>query len=323
MTPAVRLLPLAVAIAMVIWAGGLRPTWGHDGPHKGRGAPAAPIDPHVAYPTRLIAAGGGHFHAILAGAEGDWLLAGTHLGLFRSLDRGLTWRLAAARFSGEDVHALVRDPATGVIRAVTHGQGLLASTDGGRTWTDDSAGLPTRDLHALAIDPNVPDHVYVWAVGHGLLRREGATSSWQRRAPSNALGDVRALAVHPRNSQRLYAATDHGIWLSSDGGRNWSQPPDGLRAPAAGIALVPGSGGTLIAATEEGVFFGDATASRWRPAHSSPRWWGPLTGFAVASTSADVIALSHEGVVARLSLDGGEWTPLAQAPPRRQARGRE
>jgi hypothetical protein len=133
MTLLSRLLVLAFTIAIAISAGWIRPVWSHDGPH-GRGRePHVRIDPAVTYPARLIAAGGGHFHAILVDASAEWLLAGTHLGLFRSIDRGLTWRLAASRFSDEDVHALVRDPVAGVIRAATHGQGLVLSADEGRT----------------------------------------------------------------------------------------------------------------------------------------------------------------------------------------------
>jgi photosystem II stability/assembly factor-like uncharacterized protein len=318
-----RLLVLAFTIPMAISVGSIGPAWGHDGPHDRRGKPQVRIDPAVTYPARLIAAGGGHFHAILVDTSAGWLLAGTHLGLFRSVDSGLTWRLAASRFSGKDVHALVRDPVTGVIRAATHGQGLVMSGDEGRTWKDDSSGLPTLDLHALALDPHRPDHVYVWAVGHGLLHRTSAAPRWERLAPANALGDVRALGVHPKDSQRLYAATDRGIWLSADGGRHWEQPADGLRTPAAGIALVRASSDVLLAATDSGVFVGDPSASRWRPAGSSPTWWGPLVAFTSSAAGTDIIALSHEGIVAARRFDGTEWTPLAHTPAARQTNHRE
>jgi photosystem II stability/assembly factor-like uncharacterized protein len=165
--------------------------------------------------------------------------------------------------------------------------------------------------------------VYVWAVGHGLLCRTSAGPRWQRIAPANALGDVRALAVHPRDSKRLYAATEGGIWLSADGGRHWEQPPDGLRMPTAGIALFRASSDVLLAATETGVFLGDDSASGWRPAGSSPTWWGPLVAFTSSAPGTDVIALSHEGIVAARRFDGGEWIPLAHTMAARQAPRRE
>jgi hypothetical protein len=287
---------------------------GHDAPHGGHASGVTRIDPRVAYPARLVAAGGGHFHAILVGPSLRWILAGTHLGLFRSVDRGLTWRLAAPRFSGEDVHAIVPDPVTGRITCATHGQGLVASADGGRTWQDDSPGLPSRDLHALALDPRQPGRVYAWAVGHGLLTRDAPGGRWQRLAPANSLGDVRALAVHPTDHERLYAATATGVWVSADGGRRWGQPPGGLRTPAAGLAVVPGLPGVVIAATADGIFEGDALAGQWRPVRAAPEGWGPLVDFTVVPADGFVIAVSHEGVVASRRIEGGDWTPLAEAP---------
>ena len=297
--------------------------YAHDAPRGSRSGGSRPIDPRVTYPARLIAAGGGHFHAILVGPLARWMLAGTHFGLFRSRDRGLTWQLIAARFSGEDVHALVRDPATGRISAATHGQGLVVSPDGGQTWKDDSDGLPTHDLHALAIDPRRPSRVYVWAVDHGLLTRDAPGQRWHRLAPARSLGDVRALAVHPRDQERLYAATATGIWLSSDGGRRWEQPADGLKKPAAGLAVVAGAPEVVMAATEDGIFAADITARQWRPAEAAPEWWGPLVALVPGPTSRYVVGLSHEGVVARRRIDGGEWRPLSEALSGRRAARQE
>jgi hypothetical protein len=93
-----------------------------------------------------------------------------------------------------------------------------------------------------------------------------------------------------------------------------------LRVPAAGIAIVRASSDALLAATDTGVFFGDTSASGWRPAPSAPTWWGPLVAFAPSTTRADIIAVSHEGIVAARRFDGGEWTPLAHTSAAQQAR---
>jgi hypothetical protein len=311
----------AVAVALACTASLSGAVYGHDVPHGSRSGTRTRIDPRVTYSSRLVAAGGGHFHALLVGPDVRWILAGTHLGLFRSHDRGLTWQLVAPRFSGEDVHALVRDVKTGRISAATHGQGLVVSADGGRSWTDDSRGLPSRDLHALALDPGAPSRTYVWVVGHGLLRRDGAGAAWQRLVPASTLGDVRTLAVHPSDRDRIYAATATGVWVSRDGGHHWERPPDGLRTPVGGLALVPGREGILLAATEDGLFAGDTTARQWRRAGSAPDWWGPLVAFAVEPGRGHVIALSHEGVVARRVVEAGEWTPLPEAGSSHQPSG--
>jgi hypothetical protein len=161
------LIGLVLVAGALVLAGG---TTGHEG-HEHR-APGEAIDPEHAYPYGLIAAGGGHFHALLVTPDLRTLFAGTHIGLFRSQDRGVTWRLVASRFSGDDVHAVAVDGKTGVLYAATHGQGLLASPDQGAHWYDESDALPGRDLHALALEP-MTGGVYVWAVG---------TLTWARMA---------------------------------------------------------------------------------------------------------------------------------------------
>jgi photosystem II stability/assembly factor-like uncharacterized protein len=198
-------------------------------------APARRIDPTVGYPAGVVSGGGGHFHSLLlARGSGTPLFAGTHLGLFRSDDDGRTWRLAAARFSGEDVHALAA--SHGALYAATHGQGLLVSPDSGVHWRNDSRGLPGRDLHALAVDPRHPDVVYVWVVGHGLFRRAAPGQPWELCTSAGALTDIESLTVHPEDGTRLYAGTLRGVWVSDDGGRRWRFPPGGLASRTAGVA---------------------------------------------------------------------------------------
>jgi hypothetical protein len=67
MAPRLLAHVLAVAVAMVIAAGGFGAVEGHDAPHGSRLSTKTRIDPRSTYPARLVAAGGGHFHAILVG----------------------------------------------------------------------------------------------------------------------------------------------------------------------------------------------------------------------------------------------------------------
>jgi len=280
----------------------------HDAPHP-RTAPARRIDPSVLYPAGVVSGGGGHFHALLALGSGVPLLAGTHLGLFRSDDRGRTWRLAAARFSGEDVHAVAGSRSA--LYAATHGQGLLVSADGGVRWRDDSSGLPGRDLHAIAVDPRAPDGVYAWVVGHGLFYRKARRQRWESRAGARTLADVNSLAVHPEDPARLYAGTTKGVWVGDDRGGHWRLPRGGLALHTAGVAVPPARADLLLAATLDGAFIGAPDGTRWRPMSPGPDWWGPLVGFAfVATTPTRVMAVFHEGIVAARPLDSGAWMPL-------------
>ena len=280
----------------------------HDAPGRPSGPPGA-IDPSVTYPADVVSGGGGHFHVLLALGKGAPLFAGTHLGLFRSDDHGRSWRLAAARFSGEDVHAVARSRTA--LYVATQGQGLLVSADGGVHWRDDSHGLPGRDLHALTLDPHQPDVIYVWVVGHGLFRRGAPRLPWEPVAGPETLPDVESLAVHPEDGARLYAGTAKGVWISDDRGRRWRFPLGGLASRTAGVAIPPARPDLLLAATLDGVFMGEADGTHWHPVTPAPSWWGPLVGFAfVPETPTRVLAVAHEGVIATRSLDGGAWVPL-------------
>ncbi len=147
---------LSVLLGLVA-AGGAA---GHEGPHE-RPVATGPIDPNQSFPFLVVSGAGGHFHTLLPLPDLKTFFVGTHLGLFRSDDDGLTWRLAAAQFSGDDVHALAWDSRSDILYAATHGHGLLLSRDQGKRWTSRVIGLPGRDLHALALDRAAPNPLRV------------------------------------------------------------------------------------------------------------------------------------------------------------------
>jgi hypothetical protein len=304
----------ALAIGLGLSVGAAAAHEGHDHPMPDA---IAAIDPSRTYPYGLVAAGGGHFHALVVMPGMTTVFAGTHIGLFRSNDLGLTWRLAAPRFSGDDVHAIARDPLTGVLYVASHRQGLLVSRDDGASWHDDSLGLPGRDLHALALDSRRARGVYVWAVGHGLLYRAAETRRWQTLAGGAALADVESLATNPEEAWRLYAGTASGVWVSTDHGRHWQRPKAGLHSRTNGVTVAPPWPDRVFAASLDGVFVGRADGTGWQPLPPSPAFWGPIDGFAFLKGRPELMfGVAHDGVVAVRALKDGEWTPLALAEKR-------
>lgn len=300
---------LTWALLLVISAAGQAEV--HESPHQ-RPTLKGPIDPKQSFQFLVLSGAGGHFHTLLPFPDLKTLFAGTHLGLFRSDDRGLTWRLAASRFSGDDVHALARDPKSGTLYAATHRQGLLLSRDGGRQWRRHTPGLPGRDLHALALDPRHPQILYVWVVGHGLFRTDDRGNGWKQLTGSDTLTGVESLAVHPEESERLYAGTAKGVWMSEDGGRHWRFPDGDLSYPTAGVAVPQWRPTLLFAATLEGAFVGNVDGTAWTRLPPHPSWWGPVIGFAFLPDRPEtVFVVAHEGVVAARRLAAGDWTPLA------------
>lgn len=306
------LIPRVLVVSLLMGLVAAGQVRGHEGFHQRPVAKGA-IDPAQSFQFLVLSGAGGHFHTLHLFPDLKPLFAGTHLGLFRSEDRGLTWRLAASRFSGEDIHALAWDPRTGILYAATHRQGLLLSRDGGRRWNDLTQGLPGRDLHALALDPRQPQTLYVWVIGHGLFRSDDGAGRWRKVTGPDVLTGVESLAVHPEESERLYAGTAKGVWVSEDGGRRWHFPDGGLPYRTAGVSVPPWRPDLLLAATLEGAFVGRSDGTGWIPLPSRPSWWGVITGFAFLSDRPEVVfVVTHEGVVAARRLSGAEWVPAAE-----------
>jgi uncharacterized protein (TIGR03437 family) len=85
--------------------------------------------------------------------------------------------------------------------------------------------------------------------------------AWKPLGPGNVGGRTRALLVHPRNPDTMFAgAASGGVWRTTDGGQNWTPMTD-LMLNLAVNALVfdPNNPDIIYAGTGEGFFNADAT----------------------------------------------------------------
>jgi hypothetical protein len=155
------------------------------------------------------------------------------------------------------VNTIVVDPTTttnGSIVAYigTDGGGVWKTTNccsGSTTWTalTDSALISTTGIDTLAIDPNNHNTIYAgtgdlnfgsFSQGsQGILKSTDGGTTWVVLAPDvfgaalpepagqfpqyQAVGKVR---VDPNNSNKVVAGTKTGLYLSYDGGTNWTGP---------------------------------------------------------------------------------------------------
>jgi len=184
--------------------------------------------PPVAGQTVVVAAstvpqGFEHVHALVVHPTHETLLVGTHHGLFRSPDAGVTWErvMPKGEVSGSDFMTLAMHPQQyDVIYAGGHDLGVLRSEDFGQTWQRANQGLPSADVHALAVDPHKPQQLYAWVVDHGLYRSQDSGHAWQRVNDGPPNPEVRALAsVNIPTGMGgifLYAGTADGVFRSPD-----------------------------------------------------------------------------------------------------------
>ncbi len=119
--------------------------------------------------------------------------------------------------------------------------GVWKSEDYGRTWDPIFDDQPTQSIGAMAVAPSDPSILYVasgeglarpdLSVGDGIYRSSDAGETWVHLGLRDGQ-QIPALAVDPRNPDRLFAAVlghpygpnpERGVFRSTDGGRTWEK----------------------------------------------------------------------------------------------------
>ncbi len=238
------------------------------GPKPDLGRPALAIDPVA--PSTLYAA--------------------TKAGVFKTTDGGANWRSVNSGLSGLEPTALVIDPQTTstlyVAGRVTSLRSVrvFESIDEGRTWKAVSTrGLTTNDLQSLVIDPLRPTTIFAAGGssapgGHGpegfmsggIFKSTDGGRTWRSINHALTKGAVQALALHPRDSNTIYAGiSSGGVFKSTDGGGGWRPINAGFRGldlyPVA-LAIDPVAPTNVYAATDGGGILKSTDGGRnWRP----------------------------------------------------------
>jgi hypothetical protein len=205
-------------------------------------------------------------HAVQDPRDGKTLLVAArtgHLGptVFRSTDRGRTWKEAAQPpafepGSGRTVdHTFWLTPGhaseSGTWYAGTSPQGLFRSVDGGVTWVGvvgfnahprrkewcggDQDGTPDGPkLHSILIDPRDPTHLYIAMSGGGIFESVDSGADWRPlnrgvRAdflpnPDPEFGhDPHCVRLHPLAPDRLYHQNHCGIYRIDRPAERWTE----------------------------------------------------------------------------------------------------
>lgn len=105
----------------------------------------------------------------------------------------------------------------------------INATNATPAWSDVSTGLPVRRCTELCVDPGNSNVVYAAFSGfqaNNLYKSTDGGTSWADATGSGTTGlpdaPVRAVTLHPNNSNWVYVGTEVGIFASEDGGATWS-----------------------------------------------------------------------------------------------------
>ncbi len=147
-------------------------------------------------------------------------------------------------------------PALFVFFLVLAAAGLGAQSP----WS--AIGPDGGDARSFAAVPDHPSHLYLGTTNSCIYESTDGGANWHRLSTLGASDDlvVDHIVVDSANPAIVYAAawaldgTGGGLWVSQDGGRNWTEAP-GLRGQSIRAFLqAPSAPEMLVAGTLEGVF---------------------------------------------------------------------
>jgi photosystem II stability/assembly factor-like uncharacterized protein len=185
--------------------------------------------------------------------------------LYRSTDGGLTMTKVSQEPIGGAVSAIGISPQNDNVRLVgTSSGGVFGTSTGANPLTnlDPSNVIPNNFVARAVIDPQSPTTAYITLAAYGVVNvwktttlssfadrsAKGKTSETENLLPTwtpanNGLPlvPVNALVVDPLDSNRLYAGTDIGAYVSHDAGANWL--PFGTGLPRVAIFDIGITGG--------------------------------------------------------------------------------
>lgn len=226
------------------------------------------------------------YHSLLvAPADANTLLLGTHQGLFRSLDGGLTWK--AASLAGSDAMNLAQ-PSGGTVWAAGHNV-LSRSADGGATWQEvRPSGLPSLDVHGFAVDPRDPARLLAAIAGEGLFRSTDAGESFALVSRQVGPG-VMALTILPSGRVLAGDMATSTLAVSSDGGATWKPL---VQASVMGLAVDPADPKRVLA-SGPGVLLSSDGGASWRQTLQLDAGSGPIAWSKSSPRTAYVVGLDR------------------------------
>ncbi len=243
-------------------------------------------------------------NTLYAPVMGDFA-AHTVSSVYKSTDGGASWKESVnglqTTFSLNDVAnalpfaggGLTIDPKIpGTIYATTFAAGVFKSTDGAANWHAANSGMPNNPaafptccLAAVAIDPQNTSTLYALAANDVVYKSVNGGSSW--RAVSSGLWQgligsyplTRPLTIDPQDSNTVYAATQIGVFRSTDGAATFNGYSWPRATPISSLVIDPQS---TVYAGSIGVSRSTDTGTSWTPANS-----GMPQGYTVVALAVD------------------------------------
>lgn len=235
---------------------------------------------------------------------GTWALGGGPGGLWRSSDRGQTWKPAGLK--GQTVRAITQAPSDLDTLYAGTLDGVYRSRDDGKNWERISpAGhRDLRNFDSLAVDPHDPGAVYAGTYHLAWKTNDGGKSWSPMHTGMIDDSDVMSLVLDRNDPSRLFATACSGIYRSTERGERWSKI-QGIPFAARRTHFIrqdPSNPRVFYAGTTQGLWKSEDDSLTWRRVTSSD--WS-IIGLITdpKRPSRLVVGLERRGIV--ISEDGG------------------
>ena len=158
--------------------------------------------------------------------DGTMFAVASATGLYRTTDRGSTWKQLLVE-NAIEIQAAPTYAQDRLVVATTNSSGILFSTDGGDTWAPRVKGLEgVRNLKQVIFSSSFEQDrtLLVLSSSDGIFVSKNAGESWESvvRPPTN--GQMAVMATTPEfmaNGALAYALTSAEVYLSPDLGQTW------------------------------------------------------------------------------------------------------
>jgi len=242
---------------------------------------------------------------------GQTLFMGTTYakGVYKSTDNGLNWEPVNEGMGPKDVRTLAVTQSSNLV-AGTHYAGVYRSTDQAESWNKSMEGFPAGSSILTLV--NAQSGVYA-GTRDGIYNSTDNGFSWNKLTGASDTinySEIRGIAVDGNN---IYAACTyrfHGtIYKSTDYSQSWFRTDNGLPSDVTFLWDVGISGGNVIAATDQGLYYSTDKGESWLPSN-------------IANESIIKLAVTENYVygtlvlddVYRSSDDGVTWSVVLNSP---------